>query len=317
MMRRKDKPRSIRRRADIPAGAVEAGGTKFVCAFGTGPNDFERTEFATGDRPESVLEEVADWLEAHARNTGAPCAIGIGSFGPIDLDPESPEYGHITSTPKPGWRNTDIVGALRRRFPNLPIAFDTDVNAAALGEYYWGHAADLEDVVYITIGTGIGAGGLVNGRLLHGLVHPEMGHMLLPRVTGDTFEGTCPFHIDCWEGLCSGPALKARTGMAAEEIPPAHEAWSFETQYIAYALANIVCTLSPRRIILGGSVRKAGQLGEDCFFKLIRDKLRLALNEYVVSPALGEEIDNYVVSPLLGDDAGVLGALALGQELLA
>jgi fructokinase len=315
MMKRKDRPRPIRKRADILAGAIEAGGTKFVCAIGTGPDNFERAEFATGERPESVLEEVADWLEAHAGSSGAPLAIGIGSFGPIDLDPDSTEYGQITSTPKPGWRNTDMVGAFRRLFPTVPIAFDTDVNAAALGEYYWGHAADLEDVVYITIGTGIGAGGLVNGSLIHGLVHPEMGHMLLPRIAGDTFEGICPFHIDCWEGLCSGPALRQRTGMAAEEIPPSHEAWSLETQYIAYALANIVCTLSPRRIIIGGSVRKAGRLGEDRFFEFIRDKLRLALNEYVVSPALGDEIDNYVVPPLLGDDAGVLGALALGQEL--
>ncbi len=160
----------------------------------------------------------------------------------------------------------------------------------------------------------VGAGGFAGGRLLHGLVHPEMGHMLLRRVPGDTFEGVCPYHGACWEGLCSGPAIMKRSGMPAVDLPPEHESWSLETQYIAYALANIVCVLSPRRIIIGGSIRKAGQLGSDRFFQMIREKLQIVLNGYVASPALNEDINGFIVPPLLGDDAGVCGAIALAQE---
>ena len=306
-----------RKRSETLVGAIEAGGTKFVCAVGTSPQDLIRTEFPTGDRPAQVLSEVTNWLGEQQRTRGNLQAIGIGSFGPVDLDNSSPTYGYITSTPKLAWKNTDIVGAVRRTFPDMPVGFDTDVNAAALGEYYWGSATGLEDFVYITIGTGIGAGGFAGGELLHGLVHPEMGHMLLRRVPGDTFEGACPFHGACWEGLCSGPAIMKRSGMPAPDLPPDHEAWSLETQYIAYALANIVCVLSPRRIIIGGSIRKAGRLGSDRFFQMIREKVQLALNGYVASPALGEDIDGFIVPPLLGDDAGVCGAIALAQEAVA
>ncbi|NQT25293.1 ROK family protein [candidate division KSB1 bacterium] len=298
-------------------GAIEAGGTKFVCAVGTNPQDLNRIEFPTGDRPAHVLSEVTNWLGEQQRRRGRLQAIGIGSFGPVDLNSNSPSYGFITSTPKPGWRNTDIAGFVHQKFPDLPIGFDTDVNAAALGEYYWGNGIGLEDFVYITIGTGIGAGGLVGGHLLHGLVHPEMGHMLLPRVPGDTFEGVCPFHDGaCWEGLCSGPALMNRSGILASNLPSEHEAWKFETQYIAYAVANIVCILSPRRVILGGSVRKAGLLGSDRFFQMIREKVQIVLNGYIVSPALSEDISGFIVPPLLGDDAGICGAIALAQEAI-
>jgi len=245
---------------------------------------------------------------------GGVQAIGIGSFGPVDLNRNSPTYGYITSTPKPGWSDTDIVGAVKKAFPGIPVAFDTDVNAAALGEHCWGNGAGLQDFIYITIGTGIGAGGMAGGKLLHGLVHPEMGHMLLPRIPGDTFAGVCPFHGACWEGLCSGPALLARAGMPAELLPPEHESWAMETWYIAHAIANIVCVLSPRRVILGGSVRKAGQLGQSRFFQMIREGVQAALNRYIVSPALQEEIDGFIVPPLLGDDAGVCGAIALAQR---
>jgi fructokinase len=289
-----------------------------VCAVGTGPRDLTRSEFPTGDNPAKVLAQVVLWLAAQQLQQGTLQAIGIGSFGPLDLNLGSPLYGHITSTPKPGWHNTDIVGPLRKAFPNIPIPFDTDVNAAALGEHRWGNGAHLTDLVYVTIGTGIGAGALVGGGLLvHGLVHPEMGHMLLPRVPGDAFAGVCPYHGACWEGLCSGPALLKRTGLPAEQLPPEHEAWALETQYIAYALANLVCVLSPQRIILGGSVRKAGLLGAERFFQMIRAKVQAALNGYVVSPRLAAGIEGYIVPPLLGDDAGVCGAMALAQRALA
>ncbi len=303
-------------RHDVLAGAIEGGGTKFVCAVGRGPHDLSRTEFPTGDDPFRVLTQVTDWLSAQQRERGALQAIGIGSFGPLDLHPDSPTYGYITSTPKPGWRNTDVLGAVRRAFPHLPIGFDTDVNAAALGEYFWGHAAGLSDFVYVTIGTGIGAGAVAGRQLIHGLVHPEMGHMLLPRVPGDTFAGVCPYHGACWEGLCSGPALLRRAGLSAETLPPEHEAWMLATQYIAYAVANIACLLSPQRVIIGGSVRKAGRLGQEQFFRLIRAKTQAALGDYIASPALGAEIGSYIVAPQLGDDAGICGALALAQIAL-
>jgi fructokinase len=303
-----------KRPKDAPlVGAIEAGGTKFVCAVGTCPQDLVRTEFPSGDNPAQVLAKVTNWLDEQQHLRGMLQAIGVASFGPLDLHPDSPTYGFITSTPKPGWKNTDILGAVKRAFPDIPTAFDTDVNGAALGEFCWGQGAGLRDFVYVTIGTGIGGGVMVGGRLLHGLVHSEMGHMLLPRLPGDTFAGVCPFHGACWEGLCSGPALLARAGMPAEDIPPDHEAWTREIQYIAYAVANLVCVLSPQRVIIGGSVRKAGQLGQERFFRMIREQVRIALNDYLVSPALQEEIGSFVVPPLLGDEAGICGAIALAQ----
>lgn len=306
-----------KKRKDALVGAIEAGGTKFVCAVGTSPHDLQRTEFATGDTPDRVLTEVTSWLLEQQRQRGRLHAIGIASFGPVDLDKGSSTYGCITSTPKAGWSNTDIHGAVRRSFPGIPVAIDTDVNGAALGEYYWGSAAGLQDFVYVTIGTGIGAGGMAGGRLLHGLVHPEMGHILLPRIPGDTFAGVCPYHGGCWEGLCSGPALLARCGMSAELLPPEHAAWDLETQYIAAAIATIVCVLSPRRVIIGGSVRKGGLLGSARFFRMIREKMQGVLQGYIVSPALNEEIEGFIVPPLLGDDAGVCGAIALAQQEIA
>ncbi len=183
-----------------------------------------KASFPTGDDPARLLAEVFGWLRAQEERWGALQGLGIASFGPVDLDVSSPTYGWITSTPKPGWRNVDIVGKAKEIFPEIPIGFDTDVGGAALGEHAWGRASGLSDFVYITVGTGIGAGAMAGGRLVHGLVHPEMGHMLLPRIPGDSFPGVCPFHGACWEGLCSGPALQARTGMRAEEIPADHPA---------------------------------------------------------------------------------------------
>ena len=303
--------------APLPVGAIEAGGTKFVCAVGSGPDDLVRTEFPTGDDPQQVLSLATGWLRAQRVGRRRVAAIGVGCFGPLDLNPRSPTYGHITSTPKPGWSMFDVVGTVRRAFADIPVALDTDVNAAAMGEWRWGQGMGLSDLVYLTIGTGIGGGAIVGGRLVHGLVHPEMGHMLLPRLPGDTFKGICPFHGDCWEGLCSGSALEARYGQPASSLPKDHEAWSLEAHYSALALANLVLTLSPQRVIIGGSVRKAGGLGSEGFFELVRDRLKAALGGYVVSPALDSGIDSYIVPPRLGDDAGVCGAIALAQDALA
>jgi fructokinase len=304
------------RRQEALAGAVEGGGTKFVCAVGTNSRDLSRAEFSTAGGPARVLAEVTGWLAQEERRRGRLRAIGIGSFGPLDLHESSPTYGCVKTTPKPGWAGADIVGPFRLAFPGVPVAFETDVSVAALGEYYWGNASGLSDFVYVTIGTGIGAAALVGGRLVRGLVHPEMGHMLLPRIAGDAFEGACPFHGPCWEGLCSGPALRRRTGLAAEDIPPEHGAWELQTQYIAYALANITAVLSPQRVIIGGGVGRAGRLGRENFFRLIREKTRAALGGYISSPALDGGLESYVVPPLLGVDAGICGALALGQEAL-
>lgn len=303
-------------RKDVLVGAIEGGGTKYVCAVGTGPGDkiLARASFPTGDDPATLLATVANWLLDQQDAHGTLAAIGFASFGPVDLSPASPTYGFITSTPKPGWSNTDVLGPFRAAFGNIPIGFDTDTNGAGLGEFFWGGAANLEDFVYITIGTGIGAGGMARGRLLHGLVHPEVGHLYLPTIKGDDFEGACPYHGRCWEGLCSGPAILKRTGIPAEQLPPEHPAWDYETRYIAYAIANIIFTLSPRRVILGGSVRKGGQLGEDAFFRSVRSHVLTALNGYVVSPSLtADSIDPYIIPPILGDDAGICGAIALGQ----
>lgn len=295
-------------------GAVEAGGTKIICAVGSGPGERVRARatFATTDDPARVLTQIAAWFESEQRNCGPIAAFGVASFGPIDLDKQSPTYGYITSTPKPGWRDTNIVGRLQGVFPGVPVGFDTDVNGAALGEFFWGRARDIDDFVYITIGTGVGAGAMIGGHLAHGLVHPEMGHIRLPRLPGDTFAGVCRYHGACWEGLCSGPAMLARTGIPAERLPEDHAAWGIEAAYVGLAISNLVCVLSPRKVILGGSVRKGGLLGEDRFFLEVRRAVTTSLNGYVVSPNLDEGIGEYVVAPGLGDDAGICGAIALG-----
>lgn len=285
-------------------GGIEAGGTKFVCVVGTGPDDIRaETRFPT-TTPDETIGKAIDYFKTH----GPIEAIGIASFGPVDLKLQSPTYGYITSTPKPGWRNTAIVDPIRQAF-NVPIGFDTDVNGAALGEWQWGAAQGLDTFIYFTIGTGIGGGGLVNGQLIHGLVHPEMGHVLLPRdPQRDPFPGSCPYHGDCFEGLASGPALLKRWGQPAESLPPDHPAWELEAHYIAVALAGFVCTLSPQRFVLGGGVMKQQQL-----FPRIRTKLIEALNGYVQSPVILEQTDSFIVPPGLGDRAGVCGALALAK----
>jgi len=287
-------------------GGIEAGGTKFVCVVGSGPDDVRAEQRIATTTPDETLAAVrrffADAREAH----GPFAAIGVGSFGPVDLRPGSPRFGWITSTPKPGWADTDLVGPLRDAF-GVPVAFDTDVNAAAVGEWRWGAAQGLSSVLYLTVGTGIGGGALIDGRSVHGLVHPEMGHVRVPHDRAvDPFDGTCPFHGDCLEGLASGPAIQARWGVAAEMLADDHPAWALEAHYLALALHNYVCTLSPERIVIGGGVAAVPGL-----LARVRRELGGLLNGYIRAAASTDDLDTYVVPPGLGTRAGVLGALAL------
>jgi fructokinase len=292
-------------------GAVEAGGTKFVCMVGTGPGDMrEQIRFPT-TTPEASLREMLAFLRAAQERIGKLAAVGIASFGPVDLKPESPQFGFITSTPKPGWANVDMAGVVGDAL-GVPVGFDTDVNAAALGEWRWGACQGLDTFIYLTIGTGIGGGGLINGRLMHGLVHPEMGHIRVPHdLTVDPFAGTCPFHGDCLEGLASGPAMSARWLQPADELPDDHAGWLLEARYLALALVNFICTLSPERIVLGGGV-----MSREHLFPLLRRQVLDLLGNYVRAPQILQGIDDYIVAPWLGRDAGVLGALALAERVL-
>ena len=285
-------------------GGIEAGGTRFVCAAGTGPDDIgTETRFPTTTPTETISRAVEFF-----RRAGTIKAVGIASFGPVDLDPSYATYGHITSTPKPGWGNTDIVGKVRDAL-NVPVGFDTDVNAAALSEHLWGAARGVDDFVYLTVGTGIGGGSMTNGQLVHGLVHPEMGHLRVPRDPKDDFVGSCPYHGDCLEGLASGPAIAQRWGQSAEMLPQDHPAWQLEATYLGLAVASLVCILSPRRIIMGGGVMEQPQL-----LPMVRRKVLEELNGYVQAADILEHIDSYIVPPGLGDRSGVLGAIALAQR---
>lgn len=286
-------------------GGIEAGGTKFVCAVGTSPDDLREDRFQT-TTPDETIHRAVEFFHGQRESVAA---IGVGSFGPIDLHRNSPTCGFITTTPKSGWANVDLVGKIQRAL-NVPVEFDTDVNVAALGEHRWGAAQGLDTFIYLTIGTGIGGGGMASEKLLHGSIHPEMGHICLPHDRArDPFEGICPFHGDCFEGLASGPAIEKRWGQRAETLSVGHPAWELEADYIALALMNYVCVLSPQRIILGGGVMERAQL-----FPMIRRKLSQLLNGYIQAREILERIDDYVVSPMLGNRAGVLGAIALAID---
>jgi len=291
-------------------GGIEGGGTKFVCVIARGPDDIVAETRIPTTTPEETLSRTVDFFRAEQAQRGPLAAVGIGCFGPVDLRETSATWGFITTTPKAGWANTDVAGRLHRDL-GVPVAFDTDVNAAAFGEARWGAAQGLDTFVYLTVGTGIGGGGLLGGQSMHGLVHPEMGHMLLPRdASADPFPGVCPFHGGCLEGLASGPAILARWGQPAERLPADHPAWALEARYLALALANLVCTISPQRVVLGGGVMEQAQL-----FPLVRREVVSLLNGYIQSAAILEDIDTYIVPPGLGNRSGRLGAIAMAGRL--
>jgi fructokinase len=285
-------------------GAIEAGGTNFVCGVGTGPEDLRTTRIPTTS-PDETIARAVSWFRAQASQSnpsGGLASVGIASFGPVELDSESPAWGHITNTPKSQWRNFDFAGTIRQAL-GVPVAFDTDVNAALLGEVRWGAARGISSCMYLTVGTGIGGGAVASGQFLSGSTHPEMGHIRVPRDSArDPFPGNCPFHGDCLEGSASGPAIAARWGAPAENLPPNHPAWVLEADYLAQALTTYVCILSPRRILLGGGVMRQSQL-----FPLIRTRLKELLAGYLPLPE--------VLPPELGREAGVLGAIALARSL--
>lgn len=280
-------------------GAIEAGGTKFVCAVGDEKGTIiERMQIPT-TVPQETIPKVIEFFKQYPIK-----AIGVGSFGPIDVIKESPTYGFITSTPKPGWRDFPFVNKLQEAF-SVPVGFNTDVNVAALGEAKFGAAKGLDSCLYITVGTGIGAGAIVQGKLLQGLSHPEMGHILVRRHPNDEYQGKCPYHHDCLEGLAAGPAIEARWGAKGDQLVERLEVWNLEGYYLAQALMQFILILSPKKIILGGGVMKQKQV-----FTSLNRYLKGFLNEYVSMP----ELTDYIVSPGLGDNAGITGALMLAYQ---
>lgn len=286
-------------------GAIEAGGTKFVCGIGNESGVIEdRVSFPT-EQPETTLRNVIDYFQNKQVD-----AIGIGTFGPIDIDPSSPTYGRVTTTPKPGWAGYDFLGTLKRAF-DVPFGWDTDVNAAAFGEAKWGAAQGLDSCVYYTIGTGIGVGVYAEGKLVHGLLHPEGGHVLTRRHPEDPFAGNCPYHGDCLEGMAAGPAIEKRWGVKGGELSKDHPAWAMEAFYIGQAVAGVIVLLSPKKVILGGGVMHQEQL-----FSIIRAEVQRNLNGYVAHETILSGIDSYIVPPGLGDNAGLSGSLALGLAAL-
>ncbi len=284
-------------------GAIEAGGTKFICGIGNEEGTIlDRVSFPT-ESPEKTLGNVI----AYFRKVQVE-AIGIGTFGPIDIDRMSPRYGFVTTTPKPGWSNFNFLGSLKGAL-EIPFGWDTDVNAAAFGEATWGAAKGLDSCVYYTVGTGIGVGVYAEGMLIHGLVHPEGGHVMTRRHPNDSFKGTCPYHGDCLEGMAAGPAIEKRWNMRGNEIPVDHPAWEIESYYLGQSISCTILMLSPKKIILGGGVMHQNHL-----FPIIRDEVRKQLNGYVNTDAILNQMDSYIVPPGLGDNAGLCGALALGLE---
>lgn len=282
-------------------GALEAGGTKMVCAIGDEDGKIIKRSVFPTQTPDITMPMLIDFFAKEDLD-----ALGIGCFGPIDPNKNSSFYGYITSTPKLAWRYYNIVKAFNDAL-NIPIGFDTDVNAAALGETAWGALKDCEVGMYITIGTGIGIGVCIHGKPLHGLMHPEAGHILLRKLENDTYKGNCPYHSDCFEGLAAGPAIEGRWGKKGYDLKDVPEVWDMEAHYIAQALADYILCYSPNRIVLGGGVMHQEQL-----FTLIRERVPGYLGGYINSDLINKKIDDYIVPTGLGDDSGIKGALRLG-----
>ena len=294
-------------------GAVEVGGTHVVCGVGTNPSDLsDRSVIETAD-PVSTIARVVAHLRRHETDLAA---IGVASFGPLELDPASARYGHIASTPKEGWAGSDLVGPLRRAF-DVPIGLDTDVNGAALAESRWGSAQGLDTFVYVTAGTGIGGGGLAGGRPMHGLLHPEMGHMRIPRHPADPLQrGACPFHPDCWEGWAAKGAIELRwgAGSLATDLVGRSDL-TLLAHYLAAGVANVICTISPQRVVLGGGIVLGGGNAEhrERLLALVRRETAALLGGYLRLPELSERIERFIVAPGLGGDAGLLGGIVLAE----
>lgn len=284
-------------------GGIEAGGTKMVCAVADEAGKLIDRMTIPTKTPEMTIPEMFDYFKKWKIE-----ALGIGCFGPIDPDPTSWTYGYITETPKLAWKNYPIVKSFEDAL-HVPVGFDTDVNGAVLGEVVYGAAKGYDCAIYITIGTGIGAGVYCNGKLLHGLVHPEAGHMLLPRHPKDSFEGGCSYHKSCFEGLASGPAIEKRWGKSAKELSGKKEVWELEAFYIAEAIVNYILTYSPQKIILWGGVMHQEQL-----FPMVREKTKELLNGYIHHSMILEHIEDYIVAPGLGENPGILGAVCLGIQ---
>lgn len=283
-------------------GALEAGGTKMVCAIGDENGMIHDKVIIPTEDPAVTMPKIIDFFKENTIH-----ALGIGCFGPIDLNTASPTYGYITSTPKKAWRNYNIVGNMKDAL-QVPIGFDTDVNGSVLGEVTFGCAKGLDSVVYITVGTGVGVGVYFNGQLLHGMLHPEAGHMLLRIRDDDPYQGKCLYHGNCLEGLAAGPAIEERWGAKAFELKNNHQVWELEAFYIAQAVINYIYAYSPRKIILGGGVMKQEQL-----FPLIRKAVKELNANYIVTKEL-QELDSYIVPVSLEDNQGILGALELGRR---
>lgn len=288
-------------------GGIEAGGTKFVCVIADEQGKILQEKTLPTLSFDTTISAVCDFFCQDTRKFLPDLvSIGIGCFGPLDLNPQSATYGSITKTSKPGWSHTPVVNILKQKIQR-PVAIDTDVNAAAMGEKMWGSGKEVDNLLYITIGTGIGGGAVVNGKPVHGLIHPEMGHIYIPHdKTRDPYPGICPFHGDCFEGLASGPALADRWGQPAEKLPVNHPAWDLEAEYIGCALADIICILSPQKIILGGGVMQQSHL-----IPKIRKEVISQLKGYIQSTLILKEIDQFIVLPGLGNRSGALGAISL------
>lgn len=282
-------------------GAIEAGGTKFVCAISDENFEIKERVSIPTTTPEETLSHVFEFFDQFKLDS-----IGIGSFGPIDVNKKSATYGYVTTTPKVAWTNFDFLGAVKKRY-EIPVGWTTDVNAAALGELKKGAAIGLDSCVYLTVGTGIGGGAVVNGKLLAGYGHPEMGHMLVRLHPDESYGGFCPYHGNCLEGIAAGPAIEGRYGVKGHELADKIEVWQMEAYYLAQALMNYTLILSPERIVLGGGVMNQNQL-----YTLVREEFKKLMAGYVAVPPLEE----YIVAPGLGDNAGVTGCLLLAADEL-
>ena len=284
---------------------IEAGGTKMVCAVSDAELNLKGSAVFPTTTPQETIAEIINYFRKFDID-----AVGIGSFGPIDLNPKSPTYGNITKTPKTGWSDFDFVGVFKKAF-GVPVGFDTDVNAAILGEVYKGAAYGCNNAIYITIGTGVGVGVYCNGGLVHGLVHPEAGHILLNRHPEVSFEGSCPFHKNCVEGMASGPAIEKRWGKSPKLLIENDKVWELEAYYIAQAVASYILTYSPEKVILWGGV-----MHQDKLFDMVRSNVKEILNGYVHSEMVDSKIDQYIVKPALGEKPGITGALCLARIAL-